>query len=174
MGIRTPGEKTAFEVNTLMTAAGRIFQEKATQIEVELLEPSLNMMLESAKRNMDGSDIIRVIDNDFNAQQFVTITKEDITASGIIRPIGARHFSKQQQDLQNLIGVMSSPIGQMIAPHTSAIAMSGLIDDIIGLKGYQLFSPNIAVEEQHETQAALNQSQEDLMVQQQTPLPAGA
>ena len=174
MGIRTPGEKTAFEVNTLMTAAGRIFQEKATQIEVELLEPSLNMMLESAKRNMDGSDIIRVIDNDFNAQQFITITKEDITASGIIRPIGARHFSKQQQDLQNLIGVMGSPIGQIIAPHTSSLAMADLVNDIIGLQGYELFSPNIAVEEQHETQAALNQSQEDLQVQQQTPLPPGA
>lgn len=173
MGIRTPGEKTAFEVNSLMTAAGRIFQEKAIQIEVELLEPSLNMMLESAKRNMDGSDIIRVIDNDYNAQQFLTITKEDITAKGIIRPIGARHFSKQQQDLQNLIGVLSSPIGQAIAPHTSSIALSKLVNDIIGLRGYEIFSPNIAIEEQHETKAAMNQSEEDLQVQQATPMPAG-
>lgn len=171
MGIRTPGEKTAFEVNSLMTAAGRIFQEKITQFEVELLEPTLNAMLETARRNMDGSDVIRVLDDDFQAQQFMTITKTDITATGILRPIGARHFSKQQQDLQNIIGVFTSPIGQMIMPHTSALAMADIVNDIIGLNGYKLFSPNIAVEEQHDTQAAVNQSQEDLQTQQSQPMP---
>jgi hypothetical protein len=171
MGIRTPGEKTAFEVNSLMTAAGRIFQEKITQFEVELLEPTLNAMLETARRNMDGSDVIRVLDDDFQAQQFMTITKTDITATGILRPIGARHFSKQQQDLQNIIGVFTSPIGQMIMPHTSALAMADIVNDIIGLNGYKLFSPNIGVEEQHDTQAAVNQSQEDLQTQQSQPLP---
>jgi hypothetical protein len=173
MGIRTPGEKTAFEVNQLMTAAGRIFQEKATQIEVELLEPTLNMMLESAKRNLSGADIIRVIDNDLNVQQFLTITKEDITAAGIIRPVGARHFSKQQQDLQNLVGIFNSPIGQMIMPHTSAINMANLVSDIVGVRGYELFRTNVGVEEQQETQAAINQAQEDLEVQQRMPLPSG-
>src|SRR3546814_20135205 len=108
---------------------------------------------------MDGADIIRVLDDDYQAQQFKTITREDITATGILRPIGARHFSKQQQDLQNIIGVFSSPIGQMVAPHTSALAMTNIVNDIIVLNGYKLFIPNIAVEEQHETQAAINQSQ---------------
>src|SRR3546814_17414210 len=121
---------------------------------------SLNTMLEKAKRNMDGADIIRVLDDDYQAQQFKTITREDITATGILRPIGARHFSKQQQDLQNIIGVFSSPIGQMVAPHTSALAMTNIVNDIIGLNGYKLFSPNIAVEEQHETQAAIKRSEE--------------
>jgi hypothetical protein len=173
MGIRTPGEKTAFEVNQLMTAAGRIFQEKATQIEVELLEPTLNMMLESAKRNLSGADIIRVIDNDLNVQQFLTVTKEDITAAGIIRPVGARHFSKQQQDLQNLVGIFNSPIGQMIMPHTSAINMANLVSDIVGVRGYELFRTNVGIEEQQETQAAINQGQEDLAVQQRVQIPPG-
>lgn len=174
MGIRTPGEKTAFEVNQLMTAAGRIFQEKATQFEVEMLEPSLNMMLESARRNMDGIDVIRVIDDDLNVKQFMDIRKEDITASGIIRPIGARHFSKQQQDLQNLIGIFNSPIGQMIAPHTSALALTDLVNDIVGVTAYELFRANVAVDEKKSTQAAINQSQEDLAVQQQVQMPQGA
>jgi len=174
MGIRTPGEKTAFEVNQLMTAAGRIFQEKITQFEVELLEPTLNCMLESAKRNLDGSDIIRVMDDDYNAQQFIQITREDITANGVIRPVGARHFAKQQQDLQNLVGVFNSPLGQMLAPHTSAIGVSKFVNDVIGLSGYTIFSPNIAIEEQHDTQALAQQSQEDLQVQQQVPMPPGS
>lgn len=173
MGIRTPGEKTAFEVNSLMTAAGRIFQEKATNFEVELLEPLLNSMLEIARRNLDGSDIIRVMDNEYNAQQFLTITKDDIVAAGIIRPVGARHFAKQQQDLQNLVGVFNSPLGQMLTPHTSALAISEFVNQVIGLKAYAIFAPNIGIEEQHETQAAINQSQEDLQVEQNVKLPPG-
>lgn len=171
MGIRTPGEKTAFEVQQLQTAAGRIFQEKITQFEVELLEPLLNAMLETGKRNLDGSDIIRVMDDDYNAQLFVSITRDDIAANGIIRPVGARHFAKQQQDLQNLVGVFSSPLGQMIAPHTSALGVATFINDVIGLSAYNIFAPNVAIEEQHETQSLVNQSQEDLQVQQQTPVP---
>lgn len=44
MGIRTAGEKTAFEVQQLNNAAGRIFQEKTTTFEIELLEKVLNAM----------------------------------------------------------------------------------------------------------------------------------
>ncbi|WP_201773188.1 hypothetical protein, partial [Vibrio cholerae] len=46
MGIRTPGEKTAFEVQQLQNAAGRIFQEKIINFEVMLMEKVLNAMLE--------------------------------------------------------------------------------------------------------------------------------
>jgi hypothetical protein len=169
MGIRTPGEKTAFEVDSLLTAAGRIFQEKITGFEIELLEPLLNAMLEIARRNMDGSDIIRVLDDEFNAQEFISVTKSDITASGIIRPVGARHFSKQQNDLKNLIGVFNSPLGQIMAPHTSAIGVTNFVNHILSLDAFKLFSPNIAVEEQHQTAALVNQSQEDLQVEQSMP-----
>lgn len=169
MGIRTPGEKTAFEVQQLGNAAGRIFQEKITTFEIELLEPVLNGMLETARRNMDSSDVIRVMDDDIGVREFMTITKEDITATGKIRPIGARHFGKQAQDLQNLVGIFNSPIGQMIAPHTSGKALAAFIDDVTGLTGYEIFKPNIAIDEQAETQALVNQAQEDLQVQASVP-----
>lgn len=164
MGIRTPGEKTATEVNQLQNASGRIFQEKITHFEIELLEPLLNDMLESARRNMDYADIIRISDNDLGVEEFITITMDDIVANGKIRPVGARHFAKQAQDLQSLIGIFSSPIGQMIAPHTSGIAMTELVDDVTGLAGYEMFRANVAVEEQQETQALSGQAQEDNMV----------
>ncbi len=166
MGIRTPGEKTAFEVQQLQNAAGRIFQEKITTFEIELLEPVLNAMLEVAKRNMDASDVARVMDDDLGVQQFIEITKEDITASGKLRPIGARHFAAQSQLTQNLIGIMNSPIAAMLAPHTSSLQMAKLVEDIFGLGRYQLFRPNIAIIEQQETQRMLGQAQEDLAVEQ--------
>jgi len=173
MGIRTPGEKTALEVQTLSNAAGRIFQEKATSFEIELLERTLNAMLESARRNLDGSDTIRVLDDDIGVQQFLSITKDDITANGKIRPIGARHFAKQAQDLQNIVGVFSSPIGQMIAPHTSSKAMMKFVDDVTGLKGYDIFRPNVAIAEQQETAALANQAAEDNQVAATMPVEPG-
>src|SRR5574341_594967 len=162
MGMRTPGEKTAFEVQQLQNAAGRIFQEKITTFEIELLEPSLNAMLEVSRRNMDTSDIARVMDDDLGVQQFVEITKEDITASGKLRPIWARHFAAQSQLIQNLTGIMNSPLAQMLAPHTSSIALAKLVEDVMGLQRYELFSPNAAIFEQQETQRVVNQAQEDL------------
>lgn len=171
MGIRSPGEKTAFEVSTLTNAGFKIFQEKASQFEVELMEPLLNGMLETSRRNMDGSDVIRVMDDDLGVQEFMTITKQDITAAGKLRPIGARHFAKQAQDLQNLVGIFNSPIGQMVAPHTSAIALTDFINDTVGVKGYNIFAPNVAIGEQMQTKTLMNQADEDLQVQSQTPSP---
>jgi hypothetical protein len=166
MGIRTPGEKTAFEVQQLNNAAGRIFQEKINTFETELLEPLLNAMLETSARNLDTTDVIRVLDDDLGVQSFLSITKADITANGVIRPVGARHFAKQSQDLQNLIGIMNSPIGQMIMPHTSAVNLTKVVEDASGLGAYNLFRPNVAVYEQQQTQQLMQQAQGELNADQ--------
>lgn len=168
MGVRTPGEKTALEIQTLTNAAGRIFQEKASNFELNLLEPNLNDQLETAVRNFDGSDIIRTI-SDIGAIQFKTITKADITASGVLRPVGARHFAQQAQELQNLIGIFNSPIGQIIRPHTSALALADFVENVTNIQSYDIFSPNIAIMEMHETQALANQSGEDQQVSDAMP-----
>ena len=166
MGIRTPGEKTAFEVQQLQNAAGRIFQEKVNNYEMELLEPTLNAMIEVARRNLDVADIIRVMDDDLGVQTFLTITKEDITASGKLRPIGARHYAAQAQLVQNLNSLFSTQIGTLVTPHLSTKQLSKLVEDVLGLSRYQLFQPNVAVFEQQETQRLANQAMEDLQMEQ--------
>lgn len=173
MGIRSPGEKTAFEVQALENAAGRIFQEKITSFEVSLLEPVLNGMLETSRRNLDGADIIRVLDDDLGVTDFQTVTKEDISAKGKLRPIGARHFAAQAQMLQNLSGVFNSPIGQQIAPHTSSVALAKLIEDTLGLERFELFKPNVAVFEQQETARLAGQAEEDLAAEAGAATDAG-
>lgn len=170
MGVRSPGEKTAFEVQTLDNAAGRIFQEKSTHFEIEMLEPSLNNMLETARRNFDSTEIIRVLDTALGSQQFYEVTKEDITASGVLRPVGARHFSQQATELQNIIGIANSPIWQMIAPHTSAIALTEFVNDVTNLRGYNIFKPNVGVVEQTETASLVQQAGEDLETQASAPI----
>lgn len=170
MGIRTAGEKTAFEVQQLATAAGRIFQEKITAFEIELLEKALNAMLEVSKRNLDQTDVVRVIDNDLGSKVFLEITRDDITASGKLRPIGARHFAAQAQLVQNLSSLANTNIWAQVSPHMSSKKMASLIEDVLNLQRFQLFTPNVAVFEQQETMRLANQAQEDLMVEEQTPV----
>lgn len=170
MGVRSPGEKTAFEVQTLDNAAGRIFQEKSTTFEIEFLEKLLNGMLESAKRNMgDGIDTVSSIDNDLGVQEFMTITVKDITANGIIRPIGARHFAQQATELQNLIGIANSPLWAQVSPHVSGENLAKFVEDIVALEGYNIFRPNVAVEEMQKTQGLMGQASEDLEVAASMP-----
>ena len=170
MGVRSPGEKTAFEVQLLDNAAGRIFQEKITNFEIEFLEPVLNGMLEAARRNFDASETIRVLDTAVGSQRFYEVTKEDITASGVIRPVGARHFAQQATELQNIIGIANSPLWAQVAPHTSAVALTEFINDVTNLRGYNIFRANVAVAEQSQTASLMDQASEEQEVQANTPV----
>lgn len=169
MGIRTPGEKTAFEVSQLQNASGRIFQEKITTFEIELVEKALNGMLETARRNMDVAEVVKVLDGNMSIQRLMEVTREDITALGVLRPVGARHFAAQAQLLQNITGIFNSGIGQVIAPHISSIALATMIEDVLGLERFKLVKANIAVFEQVETQKITAMAQEEAQAELETP-----
>lgn len=178
MGIRTPGEKTAFEVQTLEMAASRIFQQKIRQFELEVVEPALNRMLELARRNMSGSDLVRVMDDDLGVVNFLTITKEDITASGKLRAVGARHFAERATMLQNITGIANSALGQDpgIRPHWSGKELAKLILWLTGLDATKIYGENIqimeALQTEHLRAEANNQLQETSMTPLEPPLPA--
>ncbi len=169
MGIRTPGEKTAFEVQVLENAAGRIFQEKVLNFE-RFLEEILNLMLESARRNLDGNDAVRVLDEDLGVAEFIQVTREDITATGKLRPMGARHFAATAQLVQNLVSAASSPIGQdpAVLAHVSGKELARVMfEEIPGLRRFTLVRDNIRLFEQAETARLQQQVQEDITVEGQ-------
>lgn len=170
MGIRSPGEKTAFEVQQLQNAAGRIFQHKVNKFEVEFLEPLLNIMFELAKRNLDTADLIKVMDDDLGVVEFMNITKDDIVAKGKLRPIGARHYAARAQLMQNMVGIFNSPIGQMIAPHVSAKSLASMVEEYMGFESFDFIRENAAIFEQAETQRLINQAQQTVETEDATPL----
>jgi len=170
MGIRSPGEKTAFEVQQLQNAAGRIFTHKVMKFQIEFLEPLLNTMLEIARRNMQASDLIRVMDTDIGVVDFMTITKEDITAKGKLRAVGSRHYATRAQLAQNINGIFNSPVGQIIAPHISAKKLAKLVEDFMGFEEYDFIIDNAAIFEQAETQRLINQAQQTVMTEDQIPV----
>lgn len=173
MGVRTPGEKTATEIDRLTTAASRIFQEKITSFEINLLEPHLNDQLEIAIRNFDGADVVRTMDNSLGIVEFAAITTDDLSSAGVIRPVGARHFAETANELQNLIGIANSPIWAKVEPHVSGINLTKFIEDVTAIQGYEIFRPNVAVHELKETQSLLGQANEDLEMEATAPVNPG-
>jgi len=171
MGIRTPGEKTAFEVQTLQNAASRIFQHKASKFEREFIEPVLNAMLESARRNMDYVDTIRVLDDETGALLFQSITKEDITARGRITPVGARHFAERAQRLQNLNSLIQIKQDPTVGAHISGKKIAELLSYELGEEA--LYGENISVQEQMETQQSAQDKEADMMERMQVAAEEG-
>lgn len=165
MGFRTPGEKTAYEVQILENGANRIFLNKTSYFEEMFLEPIINTMLETARRNMEPSELVRVVDDQFGAVAFMKITKEDITARGKIRPIGARHFARNANIIQNLTQLSSSVLGQdpSVMNHISGLKLAKVVEELLGLDRFDLVSENIRVMEQAETQRVAGAAQQVLM-----------
>lgn len=166
MGIRTPGEKTAFEVQTLENSASRIFQHKADKFSAGFLEPILNAMLEAARRNMNFSDTIRVLDDETGALLFKEITKEDITAKGRVIPLGARHFAERSLRVQNLNQLMQiKMMDPTVGVHLSGKEIARLIAEELGED--KIYKENVAIQEQSDTQEVASDAEADSMERMQ-------
>ena len=168
MGIRSPGEKTAYEVQTLENSRGRIYQSKISQFEEEQTETGLNAMLELARRMMDVT-VVRIVDDEFKMNVFRSLTPDDITGSGRIRPVAARHFAEKAMQIQNVTQFFSSALGKLVAPHTSGVAIAKWADNVLELDDWNFFQPNIAATEQADFQKVVNSNQEDVNTAAQTP-----
>lgn len=165
MGIRTPGEKTAFEVQALENAAGRIFQQKIQKFEEEFVEPLLNQMLEAARRNLAPMETVKVFNDDFAIQEFLKITPDILNQRGKLYPIGARHFAQRAQIVQNLLGFVNSAAYQdpAVAAHISGLKMAKLIEEQLGLDKFELVQENIRIAEGQQSQSLQTQGQENVM-----------
>jgi hypothetical protein len=166
MGIRTPGEKTKYEVQSLENAAGRIFQSKVSWFERNILEPLLNGMLAESIRNFEGVERIRAIDEDFGTEMYVEVTKDDLSAEGKLYPVGARHFADQARFIQELTQTMAAMQAMpTVAAHISGKAIAKAMEENLGWHNYKIVKDNVAILEQAETQRLLNQVSEDVQTE---------
>lgn len=170
MGFRTPGEKTAYEVQVLENGANRVFLNKSAYFEEHFLEPALNSMLEVARRNMGPSDLIKVMDDQYGVAEFMKITKEDIAARGKIRPVGARRFARNANILQNLTQFATSPLGQdpAVNAHFSGKKIAQLVEELLDLDRFDMYQDNVRIGELMETEQ-LKQSAQQMIMEQGMP-----
>lgn len=170
MGFRTPGEKTAYEVQRLENAASRIFANKIAQFEEHILEPLLNAMLELARRNMSAASI-RFIDDEYKTEMFKTLSPDDITGTGRIRPIAARHFAEKAERVQNLNNFFNSAVGQdeQVKVHFSGIKMAKVFEDLLEIQDYEMVQPFVRLAEQADAQRQIQAHQQQVAMENGTP-----
>ena len=173
LGFRTPGEKTLGEVNQLANAASRSFQHKVNIFQ-EFLEQIVNGELEVAVRNLDGVDVVEVVDDDLGAVEFRKITKSDITSYGRLVPIGARHFARNTQLVQNLQQLQQALTADPeLAMHFSTVGLANMYQELLDMEtGNKIVEPYVRIEERLESQRRA-QVAEDQALQESVTDPSG-
>lgn len=173
-GHRTPGEKTAFEVSQLMTAASRIFQHKINYFSREFLEKILEAEIEVARWNLDTVDIIEIVEDEYGISEFMTITKEDITANGRLRAIGARHYARNNQLAANLSQfTMQLSQDPLLQQHFPSEKLAKVFENLLGFSNLDLVQPYGRVAEQLELQRLSQVAEEWAQEEAMTPVDEG-
>lgn len=168
LGARTPGEKTAFEVQSLQNAASRTFEHKTALFSI-FLEDVVNAEIEVSRRNLDDRDIIQITDNDFGADLFLQITRDQITANGRIIPVGARHSARQAQLIQNLQQFQASILADPeVAQHFSSLKLGEMAAELLNYDNTGLYRPYARISEradaQRRMQVAAQQVEEESII----------
>ena len=168
MGLRTPGEKTKFEVQVLENGANRVFINKISHFESQFLEPLLNDMLELARRNFIGIEKVAMQDSDFNFTAFLSITPEQLAASGNIRAVGARRFAHKANILQNLVQYSNTPLGQdpAVRRHMSGYSLAKMVESLLEIEEYDVIEKDIAIMEDADAARVQGEAQQQVMEEQ--------
>lgn len=171
MGVRTPGEKTAFEVQQLATAASRIFQNKIDWWEQSFLEPVINAEIEEARRNLVGADVVRVMDNSIGVASFISITKQMLASRGKLVPIGARHFSRQNQLAANLESLSNNlAMDELMKQHFPSVKLAKVWAELLDIDNLELVQPYARVAERAELQRRSQSAEDQVAAEAMTPV----
>ncbi len=140
MGIRTPGEKTMFEVQSLNNAASRLFDHKILDFQREIIEPVINAELELAREFINMADMARVFDEADGLTEFMSISKEDLKQSGSLRAVGASHYavrSKLVQELAQFQSIIANDPEMKL--HFPAKVRAKVLEQVLGFDRYGLY-----------------------------------
>lgn len=172
MGMRTPGEKTAFEVEHLATMASRMYQNKLDYCSVNFLEKIANAYVENGKIYLSSKDIVQVTDDDYGAVEFETITAEDLHSYGKMIPMGSRHFAEKARAAQTL-AQLQTVLTDLDRMHISSIDVARAFVEAGDLESLIPVIPYIRVSEQAEVTKIAQHLDEQAQLLATGPAPDG-
>jgi hypothetical protein len=104
------------------------------------------------------NQVAAFVDDASGLSLFREIIREDITAKGKIVPVGARHFAERARRVQNLQQLYQLKLQDpSVAAHMSGKEFARILAEELGEK--TLFSENVMVTEQLETQQAAQEAE---------------
>lgn len=170
VGIRSPGEKTKFEVGLLNNNADRVF-EYQTNIFSDFVEDIVNAELEEAKKNLVTSDVISILDPTFGVENFVKITKEDLISNGKVVPVGARESARKAKLAQQLQQFYASGLQDPeVLQHFPSKKIGSMWADLLDFD--KLYEPFGRIPERLEAQR-LQMSAQDMLKEESMIDPTG-
>lgn len=160
-GVRTPGNKTRYEVEQLENNSQKLFYNKVSYFEEVFVEKILNAMLDVSVRRVQTTEEVPISDDMDAITVFKTIKPKDLAGNGRIRPIGARRFQTQERLVKDLTAMANSPIGQdpAVNKHISGKQMAHLFEELLGIERFGLVQPNIRLMEELETHRLMQTAQ---------------
>jgi len=161
-GFRTPGEKTAQEVQSLNDGAFRGFINKAEQFEQEFLEPVITAFIQIAKENF--RTIIEVLGEDTDGViEVMSITRADLEANGKMVPQGARRFARNIQQLSGLNQLFASNAAQFLGTHMNTFNLAKTWETLSGFDDYDIIQRFAAIDESTEAQKFQAEAERELV-----------
>ncbi len=161
-GIRTPGEKTAFEVDKLDQNATRLFVDKARLFE-RMLEMLLKEIFELMLLNFDGDDYIQIFDDDEGLKEIRQLALEDVTARGNFVATGARHWSRRNRETVELQNFQAGPMQDpKVRMHVSGLKLAKFWERKLDLEDSEIIEEFAGVKEDVAGQAIAQAEAEQL------------
>lgn len=172
-GFRTPGEKTATEVQSLNEGAFRGFINKAEQFEIDLLEPMVADEIEVGRENMVSALQVKT-DLEEGFSTFMEVTEDDLKSNGVLVPYGARRFKREVQQMAMLQQLANSNLAGLIGQHISTWKLAQAVERLGGFEKFGMIDKFSAIEEQREAQSLQSTAEEmnleELMMRQEEDL----
>lgn len=161
LGLRTPGEKTMFEVNQLMTAATRIFQRQIRKFELDVFEPLINALFQLYLRKKAGQTIqLKVWDSDSEVYRFQEVQVDTINNLGRVKVIGSTTYQDRAQIAQALQMLGQNPLflDEVVRNNFSPATLGQIFSFVSGLDRFpELFKKDQRLFEITEQQKLVEQ-----------------
>lgn len=160
-GLRTPGEKTKFEVQLLDTGQNRLFRNHVKKFERTFVSPICNDYLTLSRNNMAAEEM-EVFDNEIKAPMFTSVTPDMLEADGMLYAVGASITIERANLLQAISTVFNSGVSSIIAPHVSSLQLALALEDLIESSKYGIFKEFAAVFEAAKLEVAKATAQDEI------------
>lgn len=173
VGVRSPGEKTKFEIATLENNRSRFYQFNLQEFESDVMEEIINAEVQLARKYLASStDTIRLEDPTTGAKIFQKIRAQDITANGKLVPKGARHFIRQSQLTQNLVQLEQIILAAdpEIRQHFPSVKMARLLEELLEFEEFSLVQEYGRIPEQLKATQLQNAAQSQVQQESLVPL----
>lgn len=165
-GVRSPGEKTAFEVDTLDSNASKMFLDKVRSFEL-MLEEVLKECFELMLMHFEDEDYALIFDDIEGKEILQTLSEKDIQARGEFVAMGSKHWERRKRLTSELSNYMQGPFQDpKIRMHTSGEKLSAAMEKLLKWDDDGIIEPFVGVKEDVHAQAIAAAEQQQL--QQET------